>query len=346
MSLNWGIIGTGNIAKVFANALKVARKGQLAAVGSRSTETAQRFGHQFGLESSKCYGSYQDLLADKTIDIVYISTPHPQHCELAIAAAKAGKHILVEKPMAMNEAEVVRILKAAKENNIFLMEAYMYRCHPQTRKAVELVENGTIGEIKLVRASFSFDGRDLGPSSRLWRNELGGGAIMDIGGYPLSFARLMAGAADKGKFSNPSVLKGVGHIQPDTQVDEWAIASLSFDNHVTAQLFTGVFADSDCSVEVIGAKGSIRVSNLWRPDLTQLGPVQVELTEFGKETQTLPVPLEETNIFAIEADIVADAILQGFKECPYMTWDDSLGQVRAMDQWRKEVGLQFAADRT
>jgi predicted dehydrogenase len=250
------------------------------------------------------------------------------------------------------------------------MEAYMYRCHPQTRLLVDLVRAGDkIGQVKLIKANFSFDGRSLGPSSRLWRNELGGGAIMDIGGCklegegqqrerrrvlivfflspdPMSFARLIAGASQQQHFANPLEVKGVGYIQPDTKVDEYAVASLKFEHGVSAQLFTGVFADSDCGVEVVGSEGTFKVPNLWRPDLTVLGPVQIEYKSHSKsEVEIIPVTMDETNLFAIEADAVADALAdEQHRECKYMTLDDTLGQVRAMDQWRKEVGLRYQED--
>lgn len=178
--LKWGIIGTGNIAHTFAKALQVAKKGKLVAVGSRSMESAQKFGQEFNVEH--CFGNYGDLLASDKVDIVYVSTPHPQHFELALTIAKAGKHMLIEKPMAMTEKQVSIILDTAKKHNVFVMEAYMYRCHPQTLKVVELIQSNALGRVKLIRANFSFDGRPLGPTSRLWRNELGGGAILDIGG--------------------------------------------------------------------------------------------------------------------------------------------------------------------
>ncbi|KAI8139419.1 hypothetical protein BJV82DRAFT_627187 [Fennellomyces sp. T-0311] len=342
MSLRWGIIGTGSIAHTFAIGLSKAKKGELVAVGSRAKETAVNFGSKYGVAADKCYSTYADLLKDPSVDIVYIATPHPQHCDVAIQTVQAKKHALVEKPFAMNEEEATRILAAAKENDVFLMEAYMYRCHPQTRKIVELVEGGAIGDVKVIRANFAFNGYEHSPDSRLWRNELGGGAIMDIGGYPMSFSRLIAGVASKTGFKNPTEIKAVGHVQPETKVDEWAIASLAFDNNISAQLFTGIFADTDSSVFVMGSKGSIKAPSLWRPDI--MGPVYIELTEAGKEPQKVPFDLPEPDLYAIEADAVADAVLQGEKQCKYMTWEDSMGQVRAMDKWRKEIGLVYPAD--
>ncbi|KAG1085875.1 hypothetical protein G6F42_021213 [Rhizopus arrhizus] len=237
--LKWGIIGTGNIAHTFAKALQVAKKGELVAVGSRSVATAEKFAQEFNIKHS--FGSYNELLGFDQVDIVYICTPHPQHYDLALTTAKAGKHMLIEKPMAMTEAQIKSILDTAKEHNVFVMEAYMYRCHPQTLKVVELIQSGAIGQVKLIRANFSFDGRPLGPSSRLWRNELGGGAIMDIGGYPMSFCRLIAGVANdkSGQYSgggaNPIKVKATGYIQPDTKVDEWSNASVEFEGNITAQ---------------------------------------------------------------------------------------------------------------
>ncbi|KAG2215602.1 hypothetical protein INT45_000964 [Circinella minor] len=345
MSLKWGIIGTGSIAHTFAIGLKKAKKGELVAIGSRAKETAVKFGSQYGVPEEKCYATYADLLKDPSVDIVYISTPHPQHCEVAIQTVQAKKHVLVEKPFAMNEEEATRILAAAKENNVFLMEAYMYRCHPQTRKIVELIQNGAIGEVKMIRANFAFDGRPLGATSRLWRNELGGGAILDIGGYPMSFARLIAGAAINKNFANPTEIKAVGHIQPDTKVDEWTTASLSFGDKISAQLFTGIFADTDSSVTIFGSKGTITAPNLWRPDLPDMAPMKIELAEYGKKPQQVSFDLVETDLYSIEADAVADAVFQGEKECKYMTWEDSMGQIRAVDKWRKEIGLVYPSDK-
>jgi predicted dehydrogenase len=184
-SLRWGIIGTGNIAHTFAKALQVAKKGDLVAVGSRSSKTAENFGAEFGISPELCFSSYEELLSSDKIDIVYISTPHPLHYDLALLTTQHGKHMLIEKPMAMTATQVKKILETAKEKNLFVMEAYMYRCHPQTLKLVDMIRQGDIGKVKLIRANFSFDGRSLGSTSRLWRNELGGGAILDIGGCKL-----------------------------------------------------------------------------------------------------------------------------------------------------------------
>ncbi|CAO3679970.1 unnamed protein product [Umbelopsis ramanniana] len=247
--------------------------------------------------------------------------------------------------MAMNEKEAVQIIDAAKDNNVFFMEGYMYRCHPQTRKLCEIVNQGLIGDVKLIRASFSYDGTTFGPESRVWNNELGGGALLDIGGYPLSLARLVAGAARSSAFSNPDSIQAIGKLS-STNVDEWTIANLSFSNNeIGAQLFTGIFADSDCTAEVIGSDGTVRLSSPWRPDVPEMGKPTIILTKSGEA----PTTVEDytslgTSIFVFEAEEVSSAILAGQKECFFMSWEDSIGQVKAMDEWRRQIGLKYATD--
>jgi predicted dehydrogenase len=158
----------------------------------------------------------------------------------------------------------------------------------------------------------------------------------------MSFCRLIAAAANGKSVCNPTQVLAVGSIQDDTKVDEWSSATLQFEGGIGASVFTSVFIDGDNRVEVLGSKGSLTVENIWRPDLPQLGKVQI--IHGGSETKVIEVPLEETNLFAYEADAVADAISQGQQECQYMTWEDTLGQVKAMDAWRKAIGLTYKED--
>ena len=143
--LRWGIIGTGNIARSFAEGLRTSKTGKLLAVASRSQAKADNFARELGAQ--RAYASYEALLADPDVEAVYISTPHPHHAEWAIKSAEAKKHILCEKPIALNSGEAMAIIEAAIANDVFLMEAFMYRCHPQTQKLVELLREKAIGEI-------------------------------------------------------------------------------------------------------------------------------------------------------------------------------------------------------
>lgn len=187
--LRWGILSTGSIAKTYAHSLPQSRTGERVAVGSRSVSAADAFGQKLDVDPSSRHGSYAELIADPTVEAVYIATPHPFHCEWAIKAAEAGKHVLCEKPMAMNHAEAVAMFEAARANSVCMMEAFMYRSHPQIARLIEIIRSGRIGEVRNIQATFGFRaGAD--PKTRILSNALGGGGILDVGCYAVSFARL------------------------------------------------------------------------------------------------------------------------------------------------------------
>src|SRR5450755_2407696 len=191
--LRWGIIGTGTIAHKFARGVLRSETGELAAVASRTDAKAREFAQLY--QMPRAYGSYEALLADPDVDVVYIATPHPRHREWTLRAAQAKKHILCEKPLGVHHDEAVEMLQAVWENSVFFMEAYMYRCHPQTTRMLELIRSGAIGEVRSITARFSFRATyDL--ESRLFSRSLGGGGILDVGGYCTSMARLIAGAME------------------------------------------------------------------------------------------------------------------------------------------------------
>src|SRR6266480_5356826 len=241
-NLAWGILGTGTIAGIFARGLAASRTGKLVAVGSRAQAEADAFGERWHIPHR--HGSYEELLADEEVQIVYISTPHPLHAEWAIKAAEAGKHILCEKPLALNHAEAMAVIEAALRHDVFLMEAFMYRCHPQTAKLIELIRSGVIGKVRVIEVTFSFHA-NVHPGHRLLNNALGGGGILDVGCYCVSMARLLAGVASGKDFAEPTSLVGQAHIGELSRVDEYAVASLTFPGDILAQLFTGVQVKGD-----------------------------------------------------------------------------------------------------
>src|SRR5580692_1337614 len=145
-SLSWGILGTGRIAGIFARQLSQSKTGKLAAVGSRSQASAEKFSAEFG--APRGYATYEALLADSAVQAVYIATPHTLHAEWCLRAAAAGKHILCEKPLTLNHTEALAVVEAARKHDVFLMEAFMYRCHPQTAKLIELLRKKVIGEVR------------------------------------------------------------------------------------------------------------------------------------------------------------------------------------------------------
>ena len=168
-------MATGGIAKAFAQGVQHSRLGTLAAVGSRSSEQARAFAAQFDIPNA--HGSYEELLADPEVEAVYISTPHPFHAEWIVKAAEAGKHVLCEKPIALNHAEAMAAAEAARKHDVLLMEAFMVRCHPFIETLKDLIRDKVIGDVRLIQATFSFHGA-FHPEGRLFSNALGGGGIL------------------------------------------------------------------------------------------------------------------------------------------------------------------------
>jgi len=333
--LNWGIIGTGGIAQAFAKSLKNSKTGRLIAVGSRSQESANKFGQEFKV--ARCYGRYEELLSDPDVQAVYIAIPHFFHAEWAIKSAEAGKHILCEKPIGINHPEAMAIIEAASENDVFLMEAFMYRCHPQTAKLIELIEQKVIGEVKVIQATFSFcAGFNL--QSRLFNHNLGGGGILDVGCYCTSMARLIAGIANGKNFEEPIEVKGVGWIGRKSRVDEYAVASLKFPGGIIAELSTGVAVDQENVVRIFGKEGSLTVPNPWIPS-REGGLTKILINKEGK-IQEISIETKEW-LYAIEADTVAENIEARQAPSPAMTWEDTLGNMKTLDLWRSSFGFVY-----
>lgn len=340
--IGWGILSTGAISRAFADAVPYSTTGALAAVASRDAATAAKFAAAYNIPRS--HGRYEDLLADPAVHAVYISTPHPFHAEWAIKAAHAGKHILCEKPIALNHADTMAIVAAAREHGVFLMEAFMYRCHPQTAKLVELLRAKTIGDVRAIQATFSFQG-GFNPDSRLFNNSLGGGGILDIGCYPISMARLIAGAATGADFAEPLDVKGVAHLGA-TGVDEWATAVLRFPGDILAQISTGILINQENVVRIFGTTGKITIPNPWLHNrkTADVGKLIVQL--HGQPPTEIEIPVTVTS-YAFEIDVVGRAIHAGQTQAPSpaMTWDDTLGNMQTLTRWRESVGLTYDSEK-
>ena len=332
--LQWGIIGTGRIARTFAGALKESATGELLGVASRAQETADAFGEEFGIP--RRYSSYEAMLLDPEVRAVYISLPNHLHSEWTVKCAEAGKHILLEKPFATNLAELTVALDAAREHDVFLMEAFMYRCHPQTAKLYELVRSGTIGEVRVIQTHFGYN---MGPqydNIRL-QNEAAGGALMDVGCYCASLARLIAGAALGKPFADPVRVRGTATIGATSRVDEWATAALEFEGGVLASLTCGSQVAVDASARIWGSSGHALVPNPWFPGR---GESKIILKRDGEATQELIVHSDRP-LYTIEADVVAQNLAARQAPHPCMTWEDSIGNQKLLDAWRADVGLVF-----
>ena len=329
--LKWGLLAAGNIAKAFAHGLTQTDSGVSTGVASRSLDKAKSFAKEFDIPEA--YGAYEDMLADPEIDAVYIATPHPMHAEWIIKAADAGKHILCEKPMTMGWADTMTVIEAARRNDVFLMEAYMYRCTPQTAKLIDLIRTGSIGEVRVIDATFAFN-CGWNPEGRLLNAELGGGGILDVGGYAMSMSRLIAGTALGKEVADPLQVFGAGHVG-ETGVDEWAAGTLLFEGDIVARIAAGVQCRQDNKVIIHGSEGRIEVPHPWFCNGREPGQTSIIVND---EEITVTA---DRSIYTYEADVVAANIENRQSKSPAMTLADSIGQAKALDAWLEAVGVEY-----
>lgn len=338
--IRWGIIGPGTIAKTFAEGVAHSTTGKLVAIATRNPD---RPGLSDGFPGARIVSGYDALLSDAEIDAVYISTPHTGHAEWAIKAIRAGKHVLVEKPIALSAYDADAIFHEAKKAGVFVGEAYMYRLHPQTAKIVDLVKSGAIGEVRIIRSSFGFSMGSFRADHRLFANESAGGGILDVGGYPVSMARLIAGAASGQPFIEPTKVSGVAHLG-QSGVDEWASAVLKFPNDIIAEVSCSIMANQDNVLRIIGSEGRIEVPDFWFASGHKGGVGKIDVIK-GKERQTIDVA-EDRYLYSFEVNAAGEAIRNTSQEFAYpgMSWADTLGNLRVMDQWRASVGLEYGVE--
>lgn len=334
--IRWGIIGTGRIAGIFAKSLEESERGKLIAVASRSKEKASKFADEYGIPLH--FGNHQDLLNNENVNAVYIATPHSFHSEIAMRAAKSGKDILCEKPFTINYSQAKTAIDVIRKSKVFFMEAFMYRTHPQTKKILDLIREKKIGDVRVIDAKFSFNAGN-NPESRLFNSTLGGGGILDVGCYCTSMARLIAGVAIGKDFVEPIEIKGVAHIGEETLVDEYAIALLKFPKKIIARISTGITVNQDNDLKIYGSKGKIVVPKPWHPE--KKSSIFVHYDDGGDEEIIVKC---DKNIYAIEADYMAENINNLRAKPPAMTPEDTLGNMKTLDMWRKSIGLVLDSD--
>lgn len=332
-TLNFGVIGTGGIAADFARALERSSRCKVVNVAGTSVVKASAFRARYGLASHA--ESIEQLLGDPKVEAVYVASPHPFHAEQAIAALRAKKAVLCEKPLSLDAPSAQRVIEVAQSEGVFLMEAFMYRCHPLMRELTDRLRAGVIGKPLHVRADFGFR-VERDPRGRLFNPELGGGSILDVGGYPVSFARCVAGLVEGAPFAEPTKLSGWARTGP-TGVDELAGAFLTFASGFTAEVSSAVSYELGCTTTVFGDAGRIVLADPWIPE----GDRQSLNTGFlvcrdGCELEAVTVRTEKAT-YAIEAELVADTLPNLEPSAPAMTWQDTLGNMRVLDAWRAAV---------
>ncbi|MDX0499723.1 oxidoreductase [Sinorhizobium medicae] len=335
--IRWGIIGPGTIARTFAEGTAHSATGRLVAVATRNTDKP---GLGDAFPGVRIVKGYDRLLADPEVDAIYVATPHPSHAEWAIKATRAGKHVLVEKPMALSAYDARSIFHEAQKAGVFAGEAYMYRFHPQTGRLVDLVREGTIGEVRIIRSSFGFNMGAYRPEHRLFANDLAGGGILDVGGYPVSMVCMLAGAAGKKPFLEPVKVSGAARLGP-SGVDEWASAVLKFPNDIVAEVSCSILAEQDNVLHIIGSEGRIEVKDFWFASGRRGGVGRIEIIR-GDRRQAIEIE-EKRHLYAFEVDAVGEAIRAGRTEFafPGMNAEETFANLRVLDRWRASVGLEY-----
>lgn len=330
--LNWGILSTGNIAAQFAEGVAGAKRSRMAAVGSRRLQTAQAFAERHAIPTA--HGDYESLVTDPQVDAVYIGLPNHMHLEWTLRALEAGKHVLCEKPLAFNTAEAERMFDAAEKHGRLLVEAFMYRSHPQTHALLDEIRRETIGPLRMIRASFSYSTRNIENNIR-FNAAMAGGALMDIGCYCIDFCNLFAGA-------EPVAVHATGRLH-ESGVDDLAAAALSYPSGLVASFTCGMAAQTDNTAYLCGSEGYIAIPIPWKPKAggryivdsmprPRSDPNARPGITRREETQAADRPL-----YALEADDFAAAVLDGTP--PVVTRDQSLAIMRILDTMRQQIGV-------
>jgi len=334
--LGWGILGTGNIARQFAAGVMASGSGALIAVGSRDRASAQSFARSFGV--SQCFDGYDPVLRSPQVDVIYVALPNSMHHVWTIAALGAGKHVLCEKPMASDTAQAEEMFDAADRAGRVLIEAFMYRSHPQTLAVLEAVRGGAIGDIRLIRTSFCFRTRKTEGNIRFNR-ELAGGSLMDIGCYCINFSRLIADA-EPTHFDVSAQIHSSG-------VDEAAVGTMTFPGGILASFACGMTLQADNTAHICGSEGYIEIPIPWKPPaaeaiFTIAHSTPPRMDAAGPSAVTPPQPERRVisagaDLYAIETDDFAATVFDG--RLPRVTRDDSIGNMRVLDAMRRKLGV-------
>ena len=325
--IRWGILSTGHISGRFAEALNLLPDAELGAVASRKEDTALKFAEKYGVR--RAHGSYQSLADDPEIDVIYIGTPHSLHLENSIMCMRAGKSVLCEKALTINAREAEEMIRVAREENVFLMEAMITRHVPLIKKVRQWINSGKIGEVRMVKASRCARG-EFRPEQRQLNPQLGGGSLLDVGVYVISFASMIFQKA-------PEEVVGFSHIGAMGS-DEQGAALLKYDKGEIADLSFALRTKAVNDAYIYGTEGYIKIDEVFAV------PTRASLHIGDLETDVIEEPLPGGALIH-EAEEVMRCMRSGLKESPSMPLEESLQIMRIMDQIRAPWDLKYANDR-
>lgn len=323
--LRWGIIATGGIAHSMAHDLLLAENSTISAVASRNDENAQIFAKQYHIEHA--FGSYQAVLESPAVDVVYIATPHPMHYELVLAALEQNKHVVCEKPITLNRKQAMECITLAKQKQLFLLEAVWMRFFPAFEQVKNWMSNNDIGDIQALEASFCID-IPFDAAHRLYNPSLGGGALLDLGIYPISLAHMLLGSPSS---VHGECVKGV------TGVDELNQISMHYHSGAKAFLRSGSRSARPICATVYGSRGKIDIHE------TFLCPAKVTLHKQGETETCIEFPFKGKG-YNHQIAAVEQAIAKGKLETPQMRHSDTLEIMQLIDDLRAQWGIQYPGE--
>ena len=333
-NIRWGIVGTGSIATAFAHSIKYSNNSSLEAVYGRNESKLKDFCNKFEVED---INEPNNLFTADHIDAIYIATPHSTHYEYCLSAIRNKKHILCEKPLTVNHLESMVLLNLAKESNVFLMEAFMYRTHPQTANILDSLDvfQDSKEEI-IIESSFGFTA-ELSESHRLRNPMLGGGAILDVGCYPLSISKLIAGRIQGELFSDPESIEASGRID-STGVDLQSTASLVFSDRIKAEISCAI--DEEYSNNLIVRSGDLKIvaSQPWHCGQFQEGKSSIEIYKNQQLIKEIPFE-DKVGLFTREINHASECIIKGEIESNYINHADTQSNMLWLEKWRQELDI-------
>ncbi|MFF5788250.1 Gfo/Idh/MocA family protein [Streptomyces sp. NPDC012693] len=320
--VRWGILATGGIAERFTTDLLTLDGAEVVAVASRTEASAKAFADRFGIP--RAYGDWDGLFADEDVDVVYVATPHHAHREAAGRALEAGKAVLCEKALTLNAREAEELVTSARDRGLFLMEAMWMYCNPLVRRLVELVRGGVIGEIRSVQADFGLVG-PFTADHRLRDPAVGGGALLDLGVYPVSFAQLLLG--------EPDTVQAHALLSPEG-VDLNTGMLLGWDTGASALLSCSLVADTPLTASVTGTLGRIELPRGF------FFPERFTLYRDGRDPEEF-VNEDDPHSLRHEAAEVMRCLRAGGTESPLVPLDGSLAVMRTLDAVRDRIGVRY-----
>lgn len=328
-NIRWGILSTARIAHKLADAVQITEGCDLVAIGSRSQESAHAFGDKYNIPHR--HSSYEALVADPDVDVIYVATPHPFHMEGAMLAINAGKAVLVEKPFTMNAPEAQRVIEAARAKGVFLMEAMWTRFLPSIARTRELIQSGAIGEPRLVQVDFGFFA-PYDPKDRLFAPELGGGALLDVGVYTTSFVSMILG--------RPERIKSFARLG-ETGVDEENITIMQYPNGAMASMFSGTRLATPQEATICGTDGTLRVNrHFYRGDTLTLFPRDSGGRGIDASETRIITEQTDPNGFVYQVQEVNACLRAGKLESSVMSLDETLTIMETLDRiaarWQRE----------